>query len=350
MIESENEMITYSKNVLKKHRQLSLRFFNHALIKVIKKLIKISGIEIALMNNTVAKIDGVGAQLQRLIALVALCNYIKMPFVQQEFSDVSVHPLDPFQDPKSKTIFLNKVNFLFKFNGNTVENKDIFNVIDIPHLSSVQLLKVILKAILLKKSIIVKVIEPYKITNHYQDMCLNLNNNFQNWVAFVKNFKKDVNSDVIYIHYRQGVGGLVVYPGQKISREMPLNYYLDKVNDIKLTAPNLNSVFIFTDAPKANLEYVPDSFQKSHWEGTPGFTSGKLHIKGNNFVLDFSSKGLNVQTVSGGDPLEAIAIMSLASYLITSRSSLSYVAGLLNASGRIYYAHEFWHPKPNSWY
>lgn len=343
-------MILFSKKILKKSGQLSLKYYNHALIQVIKKLIKLSGIEIALMNNTVAKIDGVGAQLQRLITLVALCAYLKIPFVQQEFRDVSVHPLDPFQDPNSKTTFLNKVNTVFKFNGNTVEDRDIFNVIEIPHLTSFQLLKVILKGILLKKSIIIEIIEPYKITNHYQDLCLNLNDYFQNWVAFVKNFEKDVNPDVIYIHYRQGVGGLVVYPGQKISREMPLNYYLDKVNDIKLAAPNLNSVFIFTDAPQRDLEYVPDSHQKLHWEGTPRFTSGKLHIKGNNLELGFSSKGLNVKTVSGGDPLEAIAIMSLASYLITSRSSLSYLAGLLNASGRIYYAHKFWHPKPNSWY
>jgi len=349
-MQSEHKMALFSKHILKKFRQLLLKLFNRTLIQVVKILIKKSGIKIALINNTSSKIDGVGAQLQRLIAIVALCNYLKIPFIQQEFNDVSVHPLDPFQDHESKKRFLKKLNTLFKFQGNTIENKDIFDVIEISYLSSFQLLKIILKGVKLKKTIVVKVIEPYKITNQYQNICSNLNNYFPNWVAFVKNFEKNVNSDVIYIHYRQGVGGLVVYPGQKIPREMSLDYYLNKINDIRLTVPNLKEVFIFTDAPQKDLEYVPESYQKSHWEGTPGFNSGKLYIKGNNLESGFSSKGLKVQTVSGGDPLEAIAIMSLASYLITSRSSLSYLAGLLNASGRIYYANEFWHPKPSSWY
>ena len=233
-MESENHMNICFKRILTKSKQLSLKFYNYSLIRLIKKIIKLSGIEIALMNDTAGKIDGIGAQLQRLITLVGLCNHLKIPFVQQAFSDVSVHPLDPFQDPDRKATFLDKVNTLFKFNGNTIDNKDIFNVIEIPHLTSFQLLRAALKGMLHEKSIIIKVIEPYKITNYYHDMCLNLNNNFQNWIAFVKKFEKQVKPDLIYIHYRQGVGGLAVYPGQKISREMPLKYYLDKVNDIKL--------------------------------------------------------------------------------------------------------------------
>ena len=109
-------------------------------------------------------------------------------------------------------------------------------------------------------------------------------------------------------------------------------------------------IYIFTDAPQEDLKFIPKNNQKVHWEGTPGFVEGNLYVRGNDLRKSFQSKGLGVEVVSGGDPIEAIAIMSQASYLIISRSSLSYVAGLLNRTGSVYYAADFWHPKPSTWY
>jgi hypothetical protein len=63
----------------------------------------------------------------------------------------------------------------------------------------------------------------------------------------------------------------------------------------------------------------------------------------------FRSKQVDINVHSGGNPLEAIALMSKSDLLITSRSSLSYVAGLLNSSGTIVAADQFWHPNPDAW-
>jgi hypothetical protein len=342
-------MILLLKYVYQKINFLLLRICARTILMLVKNILIMSPIKIALMNDTGSKIDGVGAQLQRLMSIVALCNYLKIPFVQQDFMDVSVHPLDPFQNSIGKSHFINKMNMLFSFNGDTIKDVEDCEVIEISDLSPIKFLKVTLAGATQNRKIIVKVTEPYKITNYYRNLCLDLNCYFPNWIVFVRNFEKQVSSSDIYLHYRQGVGGLVVYPGQKISREMSVNYYLSKIAQIRLGQPNLRKVFIFTDAPRKNLEYIPETDQKSHWEGSPGYMLGKLHVQGNDLGVSFSSSGLDIEVVIGGDPLEAIAVMSLASHLITSRSSLSYVAGLLNPLGKIYFANGFWHPRPSNW-
>jgi hypothetical protein len=44
-----------------------------------------------------------------------------------------------------------------------------------------------------------------------------------------------------------------------------------------------------------------------------------------------------------------IVDMSKANILITSRSSLSYVGGLFNRDGLVFYPHRFWHTKLKGW-
>jgi hypothetical protein len=338
------------KSVFIKIKLTISRLLVHFLIQITKLIINYTGIKLSITNNTNSKIDGIGAQLQRLLSIVAFCDYANISFVQEKFMDVSVHPLDPFQNSISKINFINKINFLFKYKGKFKALDKNCIEIAVPSLNAFSLLKITLLCIIRNKSVLIKTIEPYAITNYYNDICLNMAQYFPNWGEYIKDFEMQVHSDVIYIHFRQGVGGLVIYPGQKISREMPLNYYFSKIKQIQGTSPNLNKIFIFTDAPVADLKFTPEVNQKFHWEGTPGFSEGELYVRGNDLELSFFSKGFDVTVESGGDPIDAIAMMSLSSYLITSRSSLSYVAGLLNTNGVIYYSDDFWHPKPSAWH
>ena len=67
-----------------------------------------------LANNTTLKIDGVGAQIQRLISIYSLSKILKIDFRQNSFIDISVHALDPFQDLESKASFIGQMNRLFQ--------------------------------------------------------------------------------------------------------------------------------------------------------------------------------------------------------------------------------------------
>jgi|1048.fasta_scaffold03546_5 hypothetical protein len=336
--------------VIRKIQFNLLKVFNHVLIYLTKILIRIFRLELSITNDTKSKIDGVGAQLQRLVSTIALCRHIGISFLQQDIRDVTVHPLDPFQDSLSKSVFVDRVNTLFKSIDQSFNHSRHPTVIKCSSLTSIDLIKVIFRGIFSKENIIIEIVEPYQITNYYRNMCVDLIRYFPGWLDFVNSFKDRVRSDVIYIHYRQGAGGHAVYPGQKLSRELPISFYLNRVNTILSSSPLLKKVFVFTDAPKNSFEYIPLSEQRFHWEGMPGFTMEVLHIDGNNLEDKFSSLGINVEIMRGGDPLEAVAIMSSATYLITSRSSLSYLAALFNKSGHIYPAEGFWHPTPSNWH
>jgi hypothetical protein len=157
------------------------------------------------------------------------------------------------------------------------------------------------------------------------------------------------NFPYVAIHYRQGVGNFAIYPGQSISREIDLQYFKNILQQYFAEKSELKQVVhIFTDSPNSIIYYNPPQDQLYLWEGSPGFKDGTLEIK----PLIFTAELLGVDEVvvhSGGDPLEAIEKMAQATLLVTGRSSLSYVAGLMNASGSVYAAPAFWHPKLPQW-
>jgi hypothetical protein len=150
----------------------------------------------------------------------------------------------------------------------------------------------------------------------------------------------------ISIHYRQGVGGKAIYPGQKIPRELDADYF---IAILRRLATKDRSITIFTDAPESDFEFVPTKEQLHLWVDTPGFHKGVVSVKGLNLEKYFSSAGYDVNVVSGGSLLEALISMAKSETLIMSRSSLSYVAALLNKSSQIYYPSEFWHPPLARW-
>jgi hypothetical protein len=96
------------------------------------------------------------------------------------------------------------------------------------------------------------------------------------------------------------------------------------------------------------VKYTPPPEQTYLWEGTPGFTNGVMEVQ----PLSFNSSTLGVKKVivhSGGDPVDAILDMATSALLITGRSSLSYIAGLLNSDGIVVSAPQFWHPPLSHW-
>ena len=63
-------------------------------------------------------------------------------------------------------------------------------------------------------------------------------------------------------------------------------------------------------------------------------------------VFNFNAKS---ELIAGGDPLDALCLMSNADFLIMSKSSLSFTGAVLNSKGKIFYPVGFWHPALNKW-
>jgi hypothetical protein len=155
----------------------------------------------------------------------------------------------------------------------------------------------------------------------------------------------------IAVHIRWGVGDMAIQNGEKCSRQIDLSYFVSLLERIllEIDLPEVK-ITIFTDAPSDDLEYTPLSGQETLWENSKSFHGGVMSVIGLDLSKRFSSLGIEPRILRGGDPLSVIQEMANSDILIMSRSSFSYVAGILNASQNVYNPSTFWHKPLTNWH
>jgi hypothetical protein len=291
------------------------------------------------------KNDGTGAQLQRQFAVLVLARVLGCSYQFSPIRNVAVHALDPFQTETAYLDFLEKLNYDFELSSELDLPKEIPRVIRLASPSILALIGVGLGTLFFKGLTLVKVGEPYLITENFQDTYETVWPNLLNW-SCPEGAEK---VKTVAIHYRQGVGGKAIYPGQKIPRELDLEYFIEVIQYIARDNPKAElKLVVLTDAPSIATTYTPPNNQQMLWEGTPGFRNGEMLI----IPFDFSPLKIlphDFEIISGGDPVDAIRIMSTADFLLMGRSSLSFVAGVLNQKGVVFTAPDFWHNPLSRW-
>jgi hypothetical protein len=155
----------------------------------------------------------------------------------------------------------------------------------------------------------------------------------------------------VALHYRQGVGGFALYPGQNVPRETSLTQFEQALLSIaKEVGPkSIESIIVLTDAPTDVTFYRPPIKQQILWEGTPGYSNGVLTIQPTDFDKLSEKFDLPVHVIRGGNPLDAIYLMANSDYLLMSKSSLSYLGGIFNNNGEVYFPKNFWHRPLTKW-
>lgn len=287
--------------------------------------------------------DGLGAQLQRQLSIKALAGYLGARFIPVPLLQIAVHPLDDFKTTLEMKNFLTKVNDVFEFNKEITEDMGLTNKLTKLDLGA--LLRLTIQLRLHRHPLHVTVAEVYSLVDSFPDMYTKALSDIELGSSVIKTYTDLVQSDIC-IHYRQGVGGKAIYPGQKISRELDPEYFLRILRSLDVKGKTIS---ILTDAPEEDIKYYPDPLQSHLWVGTPGYKDGSVSIKGLKLREFFSRSGYEVQVISGGDLLSSLLMMIHCKTLLMSRSSLSYVAALLNHEGQIYYPPLFWHPPLGSW-
>lgn len=290
------------------------------------------------------KNDGLGAQIQRIVAIKALTNRLGSKYHHCGISQLTVHPLDNIANTSEYESFLNRINYTF-YSESDVDRNWASTVLFRQSLTLTFLFRSILKSWVLKRNTLIRVVEPYGIMELIPSDYLSVLPSFVNFP------RSETKHDEIVMHYRYGVGGSVVQPGEKIPRQLNLSYFKETIRRIQRDSNHqINSLMIVTDAPVKDLVFTPRPDQRYLWEGTPGFKDGRVDIKAFPFDSELGDLELPISLESGGDALNSIFKMSSAKYLILSRSSLSYVGAIFNGSfERIISAPDFWHPKMKSW-
>jgi hypothetical protein len=323
--------------------RLYARFF----LSCSKFILKSQRGNLTLAFNNIAGIDGTGAQIQRLLSVRCLADYLDCDYQHSPILTVSVHPLDPFQSEKELELYLVELNktFFMPSGSKSFTDEIKYSFITV---SSFELFRISMQIFFFRKNVFLQVLETYPATDSNPKILKRvseLSQSFYNSKIFASAPRYDV-----VIHYRQGVGGFAVYPGQALSRQLPLDYFIQIVHQIQGATPSrILKICVLTDAPTTNISYKILDSQTENWENTPNFENGEMKISGLSFSELIEIPGIEVDIQIGGNPLDALAIMSKAEQLLIGRSSLSYVGALLNSGGKVYFPKSFWHPPMEEW-
>jgi hypothetical protein len=308
-------------------------------------IIHVTKPKITLTYDSHSKPDGVGAQIQRVLAIKSLSSNLGMSYFHTPISSVAIHPLDPYQTDKQMKAFLERLNWTF--NIESTQDIDELDTIKfaVQTLTFHNLCKAIFISIVRNKLVIISCVEPYRVSEFDPRI-------FEKTLAFLPNFKRAKNEGFhIAVHLRWGVGGMAIQKGEKISRQMELSYFVDLLHKIlKGLTVNAVNITIYTDAPSGDLEFTPPPEQHTLWQNSTSFSDGKMSVVGLDLESQFARLDSKPKVLRGGDPLLVIQEMANSDILVMSRSSLSYVAGILNDSQNIYFPESFWHKPLAKWH
>ena len=310
-------------------------------------ILRFAGARVCLTYNSKDKIDGSGAQLQRIFGLYSLAQRYHFDYLHTYITEVAVHALDPFQSSEEMIQYLTKLNKIFLLPES--DNESFNYIYEEQNLKLTKLLYCAIKSILLKQIILLRVTLPYRVLDIHPDSYEVIKQDLLNWNNENLN-NTELGCKQIAVHFRSGVGGMAVQKGEKISREIHVDYFKEVIDSITSTIHDGNfKITIFTDAPMQDIEFVPPAEQNTLWSNSPALNGETIYILGNDLSSKFDKYLGKYSIKIGGDPIEAICEMSSADYLIMGRSSLSYIAGILNIQGKVYYPANFWHPPLSRW-
>lgn len=328
--------------------KLFVRFFFRKLHQVeymlLKTAFKVVSPQIALTYDAISKQDGLGAQLQRILAIKSLCTDLRISYIHTGVADIALHPLDSLDSESEVKIFLNRVNEVFCIESTKHQSFEEAKTFQIRSLSNSYLALFLAKSIFLRRPIIVCVVEPYGCSDlspsMYEEIAMNLPNLRLH----------PAESSAIAIHYRRGSGNFDIQRGEGSSRELEIRTILKKCNQIILQNGGISEVFIFTDASPDDLIFSPPEHQRNAWVTNKNFDGENLVTKGIDVHSNFSSLQVPFTVVSGGNPLDSLIALAQFDFLILSRSSFGYVSALLGDRSQVWLPKDFWHPPLPKWF
>jgi len=300
----------------------------------------------ALTYDNTASFDGTGAQIQRILGVYAICKKFNIPYIHSGITELIITPLDPFQTKLEHQQYLKRVNQYFDFPADQSAGGNR-TIAKLQNLTKSKLFEMrAANKINLGKKELIAIANPFKILNRMPNIYALAAEN-------LKHLDTKTTDKKILLHYRRGSNTMDILPGESAPRGISNEWYLRTLRKYVAIFQESGidfTVEIYTDMPKSSFTYIPREFQSHLWSYEPRFKDGAIKVVGEDIKSTiFAEFGDKLTVHHGGDPLQGLIDMSEADILITSRSSYSYVGGLLNLRGKIIIPPGFWHSKLKSW-
>lgn len=288
---------------------------------------------VAITRDNTILMDGAGSQLQRNYCTYALARFLNIAYIHSPLKEMSyqgLSALEKNEEDPNLTARYNKV-FTIPSDIELPENARVHHVEKL----DLNLFKLIQEEVKKDKYFhLIKTGFPYLITDQQPQMldCVKQMSPFKSAPSPL--FR-------IAIHVRRGE--LFVVDSHRM---LPNSYYITVVQNIIKVLNNVGIPFIcelHTELPTNSLVVTLDHNRGIHKKIKELSMITKEMSKIEDFeVIPHLKKCIN------HDPIETIESMATADLLVISRSSFSYLAGILNKRGLIVY-HPFWHGAPPAW-
>jgi hypothetical protein len=297
--------------------------------------------------------DGSGAQIQRILSIRAISNYLGFNFFNSEILDMDFNPGDGIDSLEKKRGFLMELNS-FIFFQNSCGNSHV-NLKSIPEgriTASLNRLTLFLKiasiwSALSRKHIHFLVSSPERWIKIRPEIleCLD----FQ---PFDANSTDTPDSFLISVHIQRAKNT----KSQLSDRYQPTSWYKKLLDEVTgtLEAQGANyRIDLHTDAPehsqKWRLGNAVSSRTVNYWK-RGGFIddTGIANLGTEDFYtsLGYSSEVMQIHREINS--LDAWKLMSKSDVIITGRSSFSYIGALLN-KGALVLSPKYFNSALNSW-
>jgi len=301
---------------------------------------------LTLTYDNLAKQDGIGAQLQRIFGIYSISKkfhlgYLHSPII--ETAEELAHNVSSDQELKK---LLEQINTTFNFPSHSSVNFD--EEIFIHNLNVKILFEVYLRSLITKRNILLRVCLPFGVIDKHP-----------NWYEYAGSYLRSTlpitrpqKLKQVVVHVRHGYKPIVGKNDSSAPRFLPLTYYSDALKNI-LKMQNLdinNEIVVHTDIPDKSGHWKPFQDSKLSELASIGYQIDKntLAFKGidlrNNYFSDFP----NLTVKYCAPILETLYDMMNADVLLMSRSSFSYISGIVNEKS-VYIPRSHGHAKMSRW-
>ena len=347
---------------------MSTRTLFHLTEYTLRSWIKLVKPSLILSNNPSTQ-DGTGAQLARTVSVIATALYCRLPFYFTPLKSVCVTPLDSFQTEGEMKAYTKVLNEIISgalasqdLHTSKLKHSDVYKIKDL-NIRSLIILSI--KSRLTQRSIEVSCDTAFAISELNVGIMQLCNEFFESLLVEIacrlgEPRQREIQikmQNAVILHYRLGISKKEVVKGEEVPRWQTERYFLNALQELlsaKEERSNFSKILVLTDAPSTRMKYKPLESQLEFWKTqTDGILGDSIWIEGDSLDwiadLKYKKKGITIEILRGGNPLEAFYIMSKSRALIISYSSFSYLAALVGNVQRVYCPPRFLHQLPQNW-
>lgn len=291
--------------------------------------------------------DGFGAQLLRILGIYSIAKFFRLKYIHEPILATIEEFAHNVSGLTELDQLIHQVNDFFSLPSDKSPVK-FDEVISIRSLDFRVFLRYLVRCKFRKKNTLLRVLLPFPLIDRlpeiYRIACREIVSKNQdvfahhhrlNWV----------------LHIRLGYGQLTKIPDAVSPRFLPIKYYVQLLeNVLYLENPNIDNVVIHTDLPGSSRLWRPTPKRlQQNIEFGESMIDGELHVEPFDLNVFFSRLDKLKYEIKNCKPfIETFLDMANADYLVMSRSSLSYLAGLFS-EGKVVWPENHGHAKLFKW-